>query len=443
MPNLNSRVEWQKMPIKNIYLGMYDGVHGTPPPSQDGPIFLGIKNLTDDGKFDFSDIRHISEEDFARWTKRILPKEGDIVFTYEATLHRYAIIPRGFRGCLGRRLALIRPDNNKIATKFLFYYFFSEDWRNTINKNIFSGATVDRIPIIHFPNFEIFVPPLPTQQKIAVILSSYDDLIKNNTRRIKILEEMAQTLYREWFVDFRFPGHEGVRMVESDVGKIPEGWRIFQYRDIIESSLGGDWGVDEPNADENKPVKIIRGTDFKEIRNGIFDQLPKRYISASSLEKRKLQSMDIIIENSVNAKSRTAGTNLLITDDYLTQIENDTIAASFCRVFRPKEPRFSPLIHLHLKNLFSEGKMSFYQNVATNGIANFQTTRLLEKEAIILPDNEKLQNFMLTALSNLTHSKLIEKNANLRRTRDLLLPKLISGEIDVSGLDIRIPEAEA
>lgn len=85
-------------PIRDIALGIYDGPHATPKEADDGPIFLGIKNVTPQGALDFSDIRYISEADYPKWTKRVVPQEDDIVFSYEATLHRYAIIPKGFRG---------------------------------------------------------------------------------------------------------------------------------------------------------------------------------------------------------------------------------------------------------------------------------------------------------------------------------------------------------
>ena len=97
-------------PIKEYSIGIYDGPHATPAEADEGPIFLGIKNITEDGRLDFSEIRHVSEQEYPRWTKRVIPKAGDLVFTYEATLHRYALIPDGFRGCLGRRVALVRPN---------------------------------------------------------------------------------------------------------------------------------------------------------------------------------------------------------------------------------------------------------------------------------------------------------------------------------------------
>jgi len=237
-PKAKSETSWKRVPIKEAYIGLYDGPHATPKPSEEGPIFLGIKNITEDGKLDLSEIRHISEAEYPKWTKRVTPQEGDIVFSYEATLNRYAMIPSGFRGCLGRRMALIRPNPEKVDTKFLFYTFFGADWRTTIAANTLSGSTVDRIPLTNFPNFEINLPPLPTQQKIAAILSAYDDLIENNLRRIKLLEAMAQALYREWFVHFRYPGHAQVPLVEG----IPEGWKT----DRLDAALVLQRGFDLP-----------------------------------------------------------------------------------------------------------------------------------------------------------------------------------------------------
>ena len=110
-------------PMKEVAHGIYDGPHATPPEADSGPVFLGIKNVTANGRLDLSEIRHVSEEQYPRWTRRVTPQANDIVFSYEATLHRYALIPEGFRGCLGRRMALIRPNPEKVVPRFLHYYF--------------------------------------------------------------------------------------------------------------------------------------------------------------------------------------------------------------------------------------------------------------------------------------------------------------------------------
>lgn len=226
-------MKWEKVKIKEICTGIYDGPHATPPISSDGAIFLGITNFRN-GRLDLSEIRYISEADFPKWTKRVIPKENDIVFSYEATLNLYAIIPSGFRGCLGRRMALLRVNENKVYYKFLYYYFYSESWRRVIKTNTVLGATVDRIPLIKFPDFIVELPPLEMQYKIANILSSYDDLIENNQKQIKLLEEAAQRLYKEWFVDLRFPGYENTPIIDG----VPKGWKEQTLADIADVVMG-------------------------------------------------------------------------------------------------------------------------------------------------------------------------------------------------------------
>ena len=221
-------------PIKMVVHGVYDGPHATPPEADSGPVFLGIKNVTPSGRLDFSEIRHISEEQYPRWTRRVNPQPNDIVFSYEATLHRYALIPEGFRGCLGRRMALVRPNTEKVLPRFLHYYFLSNDWRSVIETSVISGATVDRIPLTRFPNFEVRLPDVKTQARIVSILSAYDDLIENNRRRIQLLEQAARLVYKEWFVRLRFPGHAHVAITDG----VPAGWERKPLGEIAPLNYG-------------------------------------------------------------------------------------------------------------------------------------------------------------------------------------------------------------
>lgn len=216
-------------PIRDYSLGIFDGPHATPAEAEEGPYFLGIKNITEDGRLDFSEPRYVSESEFPRWTKRVQPSPGDVVFTYEATLHRYALIPEGFRGCLGRRVALVRPDPSKVDSRFLLYYFLSAGWRAVVESNVISGATVDRIPLERFPAFPAALPPLPVQRRIADMVASYDALIDNNRRRIKLLEDSVRLLFDEWFVRLRFPGCGG----PLGHACVPSGWRWGRCTDVI------------------------------------------------------------------------------------------------------------------------------------------------------------------------------------------------------------------
>ena len=174
--------EWKIVEIKDICTGIYEGPHATPKESQTGGVYLGIPAICADGHINFINAKRIAEEDLPLWTKRVTPQEDDIVFTNEATLNLYAIIPAGFHGCLGRRLGLIRLNKELVNVKYLFYYFFSPEWRETISRNKVSGATVERILMTKFPHFPVKLPPIHIQNKIATILSSIDDKIALNNR---------------------------------------------------------------------------------------------------------------------------------------------------------------------------------------------------------------------------------------------------------------------
>ena len=174
---------------------VFDGPHATPKVVDVGPVFLGIRNITPDGLLDFSVADCVSEDDFARWTRRVTPIEDDIVFSYEATLHRYAMIPRGFRGCLGRRIALVRVDKSKASPRFVYYTFRTAKWRSYIENNLLYGATVNRVPIAKFPDFEIDLPPLEVQFQIMSELAKIDEQIELHRRSVELLKESRDLIF--------------------------------------------------------------------------------------------------------------------------------------------------------------------------------------------------------------------------------------------------------
>ncbi len=185
---------WSVVPVSELYEELFDGPHATPKPSTTGPIYLGIKNVTERGELDLTDIRHIAEEDFSQWTRRVVPRPGDIVFTYEATLNRYGIINRDFRGCLGRRMALIRPDERQIDPYLFLHCLLSDQWRNEVRSKIISGATVDRIPLTTFPTFHIRVPNADLRARIGPVIRACEELAENCRRRNDVLRTTRDLL---------------------------------------------------------------------------------------------------------------------------------------------------------------------------------------------------------------------------------------------------------
>jgi len=151
-----TRGGWPIVSLKDI-VDIYDGPHATPKKTETGPYFLGISNLHN-GRIDFSSSAHLSEKDFAQWTRRVTPLPGDLVFSYETRLGQAALIPEGFRGCLGRRMGLMRPRSEAVNNRFLLYAFLSPDFQETIRARTVHGSTVDRIPLLEMPNFPIRIP---------------------------------------------------------------------------------------------------------------------------------------------------------------------------------------------------------------------------------------------------------------------------------------------
>ncbi len=152
------------------------------------------------------------------------------MFTCWGTLGQVGLIPENGpykEYIISNKQLKLRPDRDQVDAKFLFYYFASPEMVQHI-RSIAIGSSVPGISLGILKSIPVVLPPLPTQRRIAAVLSAYDDLIENNQRRIAILEELARSLYREWFVEFRFPGHENVEIVEREGRRVPEGWQITE-----------------------------------------------------------------------------------------------------------------------------------------------------------------------------------------------------------------------
>jgi type I restriction enzyme S subunit len=242
--------EWEKVPIESLCIGIFDGPHATPKKTADGPIFLGISALNN-GQLDLSTLEYLSEEDFKKWTKRVVPQAGDIVFSYETRLGQVAIIPAGLRCCLGRRMALMRVNPAKAIPDYLLYAYLSPEFQEVIRQRTIHGSTVDRIPLVEFGSFPISVPPLDVQKEVVGVLRALDDRIALLRETNATLEAIAQALFKSWFVDFdpvsakmegRVP--EGMdeataalfsdRFEESELGLVPRGWQVKPLADAFE-----------------------------------------------------------------------------------------------------------------------------------------------------------------------------------------------------------------
>ncbi len=400
-------------PIKDFALGIYDGPHATPKEAGEGPIFLGIKNVTPQGTLDFSEIRHVSEQEYPKWTKRVVPRENDIVFSYEATLHRYALIPEGFKGCLGRRMALVRPDPAKVHPRFLHYYFLTAAWRAIVESNIISGATVDRVPLTKFPGFEVQLPALDLQRRIAFILSAYDDLIENNRRRIQLLEQAARLLYKEWFVHLRFPGHEHVKIKDG----VPEGWDEGCVGNLASVKSGFAFKSKDWQQEGNPVVKIknISG-------NGTVDTINCDCVSGSVAEKAA--SFAIPIGSLIIAMTgATVGKVGIMPDGSRTCYLNQRVGLFVSKSGDPVERYLFPFF----QEVFAQIQViNLAGGAAQPNISGGQ----IESIQLLIPNNKIFDLYLESTRAIFQQRQtLLEQNEKLTQARDLLLPRLMNGEV--------------
>jgi type I restriction enzyme, S subunit len=204
--------DWPLTTVEEL-ADIYDGPHATPEKTNAGPIFLGISELVD-GNLNLSNVAHISEEDFARWTRRVTPQAGDIVFSYETRLGQCARIPRGLRCCLGRRMGLLRPKAGKVHGVLLLYAYLSAEFQEMIRLRTIHGSTVDRIPLVELGSFPIRMATFDAQKPLARVLAPFRE-------RLDLNNETSHTLgsLRDLLLPKLMTGEIHVRDAERLIGK--------------------------------------------------------------------------------------------------------------------------------------------------------------------------------------------------------------------------------
>jgi type I restriction enzyme S subunit len=301
------------------------------------------------------------------------------------------------------------------------YYFLSPEWKATVLQRLNIGSTVDRIPLSEFPKFPVSIPGLEEQRQIAAVLSSYDELIGNNARRIEILEEMAQAIYREWFVEFRYPGHKGVPLVHSELGPIPEGWEVGSLQDLVTTQ----YGYTESAVREAVGPKFLRGMDINKTSFIEWAEVPFCPIDEVGLQKFRLEKGDILV-----IRMADPGKVGMVERDI------DAVFASYLVRLRPVNVDVTNPYFLFF-SLLGDKYQGFVGGASSGTTRQSISAKAMTEFSIALPTVEVQTAFeeVVIPIRELMNN-LVEANRNLRETRDLLLPRLISGEIDVSELNI-------
>lgn len=409
------------MILSDICEFIVDCPHSTAPDEGAGYPLIRTPNIGK-GRLILDGVHRVSEKVYEERTQRGIPQDGDLIFAREAPAGNVALVTNGEKVCLGQRTVLIRPKQEEVNPEFLVYYLLSPQQQYELLGTA-NGATVAHVNLPVIRNLPINIPERCVQDKIANILSSFDNLIENNQKQIKLLEEAAQRLYKEWFVDLKFPGYEGTEIVDG----VPEGWSRKKVVDCLEMYIGGGWGKETIVGKNTIPGKVIRGTDINDIKSGVYNDVPLRYHTENDKNKRALKPNDIVFELS-NGNIDNIGRSLLIDDLILKNCGDNTICASFCKLFRPIDRLHSLVLYLEIQDMQSSGRMMPYKKQGSNGINNFAFEDFLE-HMLLVPDDYSILATFEDIISKI--SILQNQLSLLIQARDRLLPKLMSGEIEV------------
>jgi type I restriction enzyme S subunit len=351
-------------------------------------------------------------------------RRGDLVIAMteqaQGLLGSSALIPADKTYLHNQRIGLIEQCSAGTDRRFLYYLFNTSSVRSQIQATA-TGSKVRHTAPGRVEGVTVPLPPLPTQRKIAAILSAYDDLIENNNRRIKLLEEMAQRIYREWFVVFRYPGHEGVPLVDSELGPIPQGWDWKQLRELAEESR---FSVDPAEVDPTTPYVGL-------------EHMPQRSIaiadwgSAGEAGSRKYS----FVEGDVLFGKIRPYFHKVAVPPVAGICSTDAI------VIRSRAAEITGLIlAVVCSDAFVQEAVQTSQGTKMPR-ANWS---VLERYLVAVPPRHLMVSFnsLMSDIVGAVH-RAVMANRNLGATRDLLLPRLVSGEIDVTDLDIALPEVAA
>ncbi len=402
---------WPSMAMAQITRLVTDGKHGDCDDEEgSGYYFLSSKDLRE-GRLHYDKPRQITRDGFLETHRRTNLEPGDILLANcGASIGRVGIAqdePRIYNTTFQKSISVIKANRELIDNQFLYYFI---TYKSALLIRLGNGAAQPNLLIGDLKRIEVPVPPLPVQRRIASILSAYDDLIENNQRRIRILEEMARSLYREWFVHFRYPGHESVPLVDSPLGPIPQGWEVRYVKDIANVTYGCALKSKSFNTEGNG-LPVVRIRDIP--------------IGAS----------ETFTDEVCDSKYQIKDGHILVgmDGDFHMCIWSNGLALQNQRVARFESQGEIGNYHLFLaleKPIQEFNKAIVGTTVAHLGDMHIKTIQIVWPSPFL---RERIKQVLEPLSDRIIVLK--RQTANLRRTRDLLLPRLLSGQVTLDTVD--------
>ena len=386
------------------------------PFSKDLYTYLRITDIKDDGTLNLQDLKSVDDVKASEY----LLKPNDIVFarTGASTGRNYFYDGTDGEFVYAGFLIKFSIDEKKVNPKYIKYFCQSKqykDWINSFN----TGSTRGNINAQTLGKMPIPLIERKTQDALVSIISSIDEKIKKNNAINNNLEQQAQAIFKEWFIDN------------------PENneWSTGTFSELIKSTLNGDWGKEAPTGNNTEKVYCIRGPDIPEVKAGNKGKMPTRYILPKNYVAKQLTAGDIVVEISGGSPTQSTGRCTAITQSLLDRYDSGMVCTNFCKALKPKEG-YSLFIYYYWQYMYGKGVFFSYEN-GTTGIKNLDFSGFIETETILIPPIDKI-----TAFDNYCNSIFSQifangkQNEHLAVLRDTLLPKLMSGELDVSNIDL-------
>ena len=383
----------------------------------EGISFVRSQNI---GDFSFSanGLAHINNEQ-AKKLSNVELKPNDILLNITGdSVARTCIMDSEYLPArVNQHVAIIRGKKDIVLSSYLLYFL---QWKKKYLLQLASaGATRNALTKSMIEQLEIELPTIEQQRKIAGVLDKIQEKIKLNQKINDNLQQQALALFKKWFVD------------NPDAIS----WKDGTFSDLIEKTISGDWGKDSPSGNNTEMVYCIRGADIPEVRAGNKGKMPTRYILPKNYVAKQLVDGDIVIEISGGSPTQSTGRAAAVSDTLLARYDKGMVCTNFCKALKPRAG-YSMYVYYYWQYLYDRNIFFSYEN-GTTGIKNLDINGFIETEPIVIAPEDLVEKF--DAVCQTVFSKIYAngmENEQLALVRDTILPKLMSGEIDVSAVQL-------
>ena len=408
-------MSWEKVKLGDVCESISDGDHLPPPKSVNGVPFVTISNVNSSNQFDFKNTMFVPQEYYEKLDEKRKPRINDILYSVVGSFGIPVFIKENRPFVFQRHIAILRPNESRIHPRYLYYKMLSKNFYMKADA-VAIGAAQRTISLTSLRNMEISIPCKDSQKRIADILSAYDNLIENNQKQIKLLEEAAQRLYKQWFIDLRFPGHETTPIVDG----LPKGWRKEKLGDVVDYVRGTSYTSNELS--DNEGVLLVNLKNINAF--GGYKRNAEKRFTGKYKENGILESGDLVMGCTDMTKERRLVGHVAL-------IPNLREHAVFTMDLLKLLPKRISKTFLYAQCRF--GGLSYKISPLANGanVFHLRPENMADIE-VLCPEKSIVEMYDNVFASMISKIEKLEDQIQLAaESRNRLLPKLMNGELEI------------